>query len=554
MFRHTAALLLSGLLASVPLQAADTPAAFSHQGLHRLMLAEFALSRDKTAEALPPYREEALASSDPAVIIRALQVANYLQNSAVGLELANRLTELSPRDPAAWFQAAYHALRLQDADQAMNAIGKLLELNPEAELEPLFLNAFPSTPEGRNRLMQAINTLDARYPQNNHLQFAYALLAGENGQYSTAIEHIERALSGNPGNIPAILLHARLLSMNNQTDEALRVLSDAVMKHPNSRQINLHYARALIKAGHPFQAESRLRQMLRNLPNDGEVLLLHGLLAFNNRHDDVASQSLQALLMNGENTDEAHYYLALIARRKQDNAQAENHLKAISEGPHFVAAANELADLLADTQRLDEARISLATARRDFPDQAVTLYAIEADLLNKRKFHQEAMQLLVGAIEQHPKENILRFARALTADRLKNLPLFEKDMQELLARDPDNASYLNALGYTLADQTRRLGEAEVYLRHAYRLKPEDPAIIDSMGWLYFRLGNVNEALEYVRKAYTLLQDEEIGLHLAEILWTAGKHAEAGLIWQQLLQKNPGSEAVLKHKALFEPKP
>ncbi|HEX5277094.1 MAG TPA: tetratricopeptide repeat protein [Fluviicoccus sp.] len=534
--------------------SAPTGPAFSHDGLFRLLSAEFAVSRNQPAAALKPYREEALASNDAAVLERALQIANYLQDSQAGLELSDHLTVLQPENSTAWYQKAFHGLRLQQSDTVMEALGKLIQLNPEAEIEALFLSAYPPTPEGRGKMLEAIEQLERRFPQNSQLLFAHALLAGENGQYSIAGDYIRRALAANPDNIPAILLQARILGMDNRNREALDVLSSAVMKYPNSRQVNLHYARMLIKAGHPFQAESRLKQLLERFPADGEILLMHGLLAYNNQHDPEARRSLEQLVLTGEHEDEAHFYLGMISLRGKDSDQAERHFEAIGEGPHFLPALSELSGMLASSGRVDEARRNLAVARQNMPNQAAMLYVLEAEMLNKVSRHAEAMSLLNEGVDKYPQDNLLLFSRALTADKLKNLPGFEKDMQELLSRDPENFSYLNALGYTLADQTQRFGEAEVYLRKALRLKPEDPAVIDSMGWLLYRLGNVNEALEYVQKAFKLFPDEEIGTHLAEILWVTGKRAEAAKVWQQLLQKNPTSELVLKHKAKFEQKP
>lgn len=540
-------------------QAAPLPEkspAFSHEGLYRLMQAEFALSRNLAGEALAPYREEALATDDPGVLDRALQIANFLQDNMTGLEIATRLSRLQPGESRVWYQLAFHALRQQRPEVAMEALDHLLTLNPEAELEALFLGTAPNGGGGANRdaLLPALEYLERKYPDNPHLLFARALLAGENNRLGEAIDYGRRAHRGNPDSIPTLLLYARLLGLNRQEKEALDLLSSAVLKYPESRQVNLHYARMLIKAGHPFQAESRLRQMVDKYPTDGELLLMHGLLAFNNRHDAEGAPSLRRLLLQGEHEDEARYYLALMERRKGNTEDALELLAGIEPGPQYLAALNETADLLAASGKLAEARQKLAAARTAQPGLAVTLTVVEAEILNKNRLHDEALLLLDEAISAHPRENILLFSRALTADKLKNLPQFEKDMQELLARDPENASYLNALGYTLADRTQRFGEAEVYLRQAYRLKPDDPAIIDSMGWLQYRLGNVTEALEYVRKAYTLLQDEEIGLHLAELLWATGDREEAARVWRQLLQRNPDSEMVLKHKAKFEQTP
>jgi Flp pilus assembly protein TadD len=157
----------------------------------------------------------------------------------------------------------------------------------------------------------------------------------------------------------------------------------------------------------------------------------------------------------------------------------------------------------------------------------------------------------MDAINKHPQDNMLLFSRALLSEKRNDLIQFESDMTELMKRDPNNASYLNAYGYTLADRTSRFKEADVLLQAAIKLKPNDPAIIDSVGWLLYKKGLTFEALSYIKKAFVASNDEEIGLHLAEILWVSGYKSEAAAIWQQLLKQNPKSEAVLKHRAQWD---
>ncbi len=527
--------------------------AFSYDTLYSLLYAEIALQRNQPDIALKEYAQQAKDAKDEGVSERAMQIANYLQDSSIGLPLAEQWTAISPNTPKAYYQLAYHALKQQQYDTAIKAIDKLLTLEPEAELEALFLGAYPANAAGRTELLASLSGLEANYPNNAHLLFAHGLLIGENGDYAGALKYIEQAYLKSPKSVPIVLLEARLLSLNKQDKQAIKVLEQALQTNPTSQQINIHYIRALIANKDYNKAENKLAQLLTAMPTNVEALLMHALLAYDNKHDDMAISSFTKLIALENNQDEAHYYLAMIAKRQGKLTEAENYLTQISDGDRFLTAQAELATLRIDDHRLAQARQQFAEARQQQPELANTLYAIEAEVLNNHKMSDDAYTLLSEGISKFPNDNVLLFSRALIADKQDNLAQFEIDMRELLSRDPDNPSYMNAFGYTLVDKTTRFTEAEPYLRHAFKLKPNDPAIIDSIGWLLYKQGHLFEALTYIKRAYAASIDEEIGLHLAEILWVNGYKAEAQKTWQQLLGKNPHSEPVLKHRALWEKK-
>ncbi|PTQ87221.1 tetratricopeptide repeat protein [Agitococcus lubricus] len=523
---------------------------FSADSLYHLLLAEIALQRGQTQFALNEYYQQSKSTQDNGVIERAMQIANYLQNSEIGLPLAEQWVSSDNKSAKAYYQLAYHALKKQKYEQAMKAIDQLLILEPEAQLETLFLTAYPAQVSARKELLTALTQLEKTFPDNANLLFAHGLLEGENGNYALALNYLEQAYAKKKS-IPIVLLEARLLTLNKQEKKALQVLAEALTLYPTSQQLNLHYIRALIANRDYLSAETKLANLLVSMPDNTEILLMHALLAYDNKHDDAASDSLNKLIGLESNQDEAYYYLAQIAKRKKQISAAENYLSHINEGDRFLTAQVELATLRIHDNRLNQARQQFAEARQHHPDLANTLYALEAEVLNDNKQTELAYALLADAINKFPQDNLLLFSRALMAERLNNLVQFETDMQELLRRDPQNPSYMNAYGYTLADKTNRLAEAEPYLRQAIKLKPNDPAIIDSVGWLLYKQGRLFEALSYIRKAFQASADEEIGLHLAEILWVSGYKAEAQQVWQKLLQKKPNSEPVLKHRAQWE---
>jgi Flp pilus assembly protein TadD len=549
--------LLITLSLTLNISHANTPdlteksASFSYDSLYKLLAAELALQRANAPLALKEYSQQAFVTHDEQIIERALQIANFLQDSVAALPLAKEWVTHYPEQKKAFYQLAYHALKTQNYTQAMTAIDKLLMLEPETELEALFLSAYPTNTEQRQHMLAALVALEKNYPKNPHLLFAHSLLIGENGDVAQAINFIQKAQTLNPSSVPTILLHARLLSLNKQNTQALQILAQALKKYPDSQQLNMHYIRALISNKNYTAAEKTLTQLLLKNPQNTEMLLMHALLSYDNKHDTEATDSFKKLLALESNTNEAYYYLAMIAKRQNKLTEAENYLSQIHDGERFLNAQAELAQIRLKDQRQAQVKQQFNEARQRNPEIASTLYALEAEVLRENQRPEEAYAVLMDAINKHPQDNMLLFSRALLSEKRNDLIQFESDMTELVKRDPNTASYLNAYGYTLADRTDRLKEAETLLQAAIKLKPNDPAIMDSVGWLLYKKGSVFEGLTYIKKAFAASNDEEIGLHLAEILWVSGYKNEATAIWQQLLSQNPKSEAVLKHRAQWD---
>ena len=174
--------------------------------------------------------------------------------------MAKQWASLNPDKSKSFYQLAYQALKQQQYDEAIQAIDRLLMLEPEADLETLFLNAYPANAEGRKQLLNALSNLESSYPNNGHLLFAHGLLVGENGDYKTALTYMEKAHEKNPNSVPITLLEARLLTLNKQEKKAVKVLEDALTSNPKSQQLNLHYARALIAIKDYHAAENKLSQ------------------------------------------------------------------------------------------------------------------------------------------------------------------------------------------------------------------------------------------------------------------------------------------------------
>ena len=177
-------------------------------------------------------------------------------------------------------------------------------------------------------------------------------------------------------------------------------------------------------------------------------------------------------------------------------------------------------------------------------------YQAEAQILQDAGRKNEAMQLLNGAMVTLPDDIGLRYTRALLAVGLDQLELAESDLRQIISVEPHNAAAINALGYTLADLTERYDEAEQLIHQAYELQPSDASIIDSMGWISYRLGRLREAERYLREAWDSMRNAEIAAHLGEVLWVNGKEQEARALWGLGIQMDNDNEILIKTMQRF----
>lgn len=523
-----------------PAEAPTRP--FPLDTLTALLEGEFAGYRQRADIAFLQYTQQARATRDPGVVARAATISQLL-GQAESLEMSRLWTEVDPDSAEAWYLLVLNSLRMQKFDQLMPALERLLALQPDADLEQVFLAGVPSSPGARSALAQTLLEVQARLPDNPHILFAQALLQSQGGDRTTALATVRQARRLRPQSPQINLLEAKLLTETGRDREAADLLAAAVAARPDSASLRLNYARALVRARDLPAAEREFRALVNRQPGDSSLRLGLALIAFENRHDELARQELEALSDNEDHGDEANYYLGQLHRRRGETDAAILAFERVVPGPQFLPAQAEIGRLLMRGQQMPEARRRLAEARTQMPELRLALYQLEAELLGEQKEHAAARTLLDQALEAQPGQPQLLMSRAMSAEREGRLDLFEADLREVLRLDPDNASALNALGYTLLIRTPRQDEAEAYIRRAHEIKPDDPAIIDSLGWAKFLRGDTAGALADLQRAYSMFQDDEIAAHLGEVLWVSGRQQEARRIWDDALRRHPESEHI-----------
>jgi len=268
------------------------------------------------------------------------------------------------------------------------------------------------------------------------------------------------------------------------------------------------------------------------------------LIAIEADQYDIAKNHLQRLLVNGQRSNDVHFYLAMINQEQNDTGQAIEHYLQVSGGNNYLVALRNYLELMIDEGRYPEASERLRGIRFRRPEINTTLLIVEANLLYEKQDYAQALSFLNRTIDNYPGDTQLLQLRSLVAQETNDLALMEADLREIMRLDPENPSAFNTLGYFLADRTERYEEAYELILQAIDLSPNDPAIIDSLGWVQYKLGMYEQARINLELAFELFPDHEVAAHLGEVLWVLGNREAAREIWQDALEVQPDSEFIL----------
>ncbi|HWR76246.1 MAG TPA: tetratricopeptide repeat protein [Thiobacillus sp.] len=518
--------------------------------LFKFLVAEVAGQRGAIGIAQSTYLDLARQTQDPRIARRAAEVAMFARDQAGALE-ATRL----------WAAAE------QDSERAQQTLAALL-LNEGSlgEAEPilrtllkgdsangfLHLSALMGKMRDTQAALALVERLAADYPALPEARFAVAQAAASAGRFEEAVVALQQADSLRPGWEPAALLRAQILAKTSRPD-ALAFMRDFLARHPGAREVRLAYARALVNASQFTEARAEFTRLTGDFPRNAEVSFAAGLLSLQMGDVEVARDLLtQTLEYNPRDSDMVQYYLGQVAEQMKQPEVAAAHYVEVRTGNYLVPARARQAALLARAGKLDEARTLLAATRGENDAQNVRLIQAQAELLRDSKEHTAGFEVLSEGLKRFPDSADLLYDRAMAAEKLDKLDVLEADLRRVIVLRPDDAQAYNALGYTLADRTNRLAEAITLLDKALSLAPEDPFILDSVGWAQYRSGNLARAQEYLERAYKVRPDPEIAAHLGEVLWARGQRDEAGKLWQTSLQTHPQNEVLLETQRRLNP--
>ncbi|SIS43437.1 Tetratricopeptide repeat-containing protein [Thalassolituus maritimus] len=511
--------------------------------MYSLLVAEMAGQRQRYDVALFHYLDQARKTRDPNVAERALRIAQYIGAAGFAAEASEIWLEVEPDDPGAVQAAAQVALGRKDFDQSLDLYARFYEMTGVAQFD-FYAAALLSNDEViRSERLGALDALTPTYPESGNLVYGQALLLQSLGQDDAAIQRIDQALKLEPGLLPAAVQKARILARNQRVDEAIDWLDKLLDDHPDNKQIAVLRARMLLQLGDVREARNAFAAINRQYPNDDQIILSLALLEEELENYSEAKPLLRELLNSSDKQSEASYYLGRIAASENDPDLAISYYRQIGDSREFLPAQLAAAQLLNQEQGPDAATSYLQERSAEFPQYAGQLRRLETDILIKAGRQQEAFESVSIALEAEPGDTNLRYTRAMLAERLGNMELLESDLRQIIEQNPEHAEALNALGYSLANKTDRFEEAEPLIERAIALQPDNPAIIDSLGWLYFREGKLNEAGPLLLDAWNRMNDHEIAAHLGEWYWATGDKESAYDIWAKGLELEPESEVI-----------
>lgn len=510
--------------------------------LYRLLAAEIAGQRGDVDYAASVYLDAADESPDPAVAERAARLALYAGRDDLALRASARWQTLDPAAVGARQMAALAALRSGDVERTVEALESSLPTDPRGEEQALAeIAALLTRHADADMALAVAAALAEALPHARMAHYLHAQMALESGEADVAIAAVERALSQSPDWREATLLGVEALLVDGRREAAIGRMRALASSHPAELDLQVRYARTLVRAGRNESALDVFEKLLETAPRDSRVLQPAGLLALEMNRSDQAREWLGRLEDTGREADLARYYLGRLAEIEQQPEVAMEYYGRTG-GRFRDEAALRMAAVLGRQGDVDEARERLARLREDQSDRVEASWLVEGELLRGEGRYEDALTVYDQALEAVPENSDLLYARALTLVHLDRIEDAEADLRAVLEQDPDDAFALNALGYTLADRTDRLDEAESLIVRAFAQRPDNPAIIDSMGWVAYRKGRLQEALEYLQRAYRLSDgDHEVAAHLGEVLWVLGREEEAREVFERALREHPDSD-------------
>lgn len=521
-----------------PLPASE----LSPQALYQFLLAEIAAGQGQFALSAQLYIELARATRDPRVARRAAELSMYSRNPHNISEAAQLWADTAPDSEDARRLLASVSGASGNLEQIQLQLARALaQSNGRLGPNLLGLNRTLASLENKQEALDIILRLTDPYLEHPEAHAARAQAAMLAEDAMQALGAIETALRLKPGWEPAIQLKVQILQHNGANDEAVRQLETELARQPASSGLRLSYARALVSARRIEDARTQFSQLLAAQPEDPELLYAVGLLSAQLKDYAAAEANLeQALTIGHPQPDLVRLQLGQIAEQRGEAASARKWFNQVGAGDYHTEAIIRSALSLAGEGEHEAALALLRVQDEDAGDDHRFLLA-QTQVLRQAGRDQEAYERIETALHEAPDDTALLYELALLAERTGRDDEMEAHLRRVIELDPEHAHAFNALGYAFAERNIRLDEAESLLDEALRLSPDDPFILDSAGWLHFRRGQLEQALEYLERAYQSRQDSEIAAHLGEVLWQLERKDEAQRIFDEGLRKDPDND-------------
>lgn len=513
------------------------------------LMAELAAQRGDTTSAMAIYQRMARELKDPAIARRAIELAIRGRDFPAALDGAALLIELEPDSQLA--REILSALVGSDNDLGKASQHAAALVKKAKHRGPLLMNVAQMFAKFQDKaaVLEATRKIVADYQAQPEAHYALGVAAFLANDSATALAEADRALAMRPAWDQGAILKAQVLRRT-APDTVVAFYRDFLAAHPEAIETRLQLGRELATDKHLAEARTEFREVEKRSPKDPQAPYAVGLLSLQLEEYAEAQTAFTRALKLGYK-EPAAIYLGM--------GQASEGLKRYDEAigwyqrvdsNDWVRAQLKIATLISHEQGLEAGRAYLHKMEVKSPADRIQVVQVEAQLLRDAKQWQATYDLLTAAVKANPESYELLYDRAMSAERVGKIDVLEGDLRKVIAMKPDYAHAYNALGYTLAERTDRLAEARDLIEKALTLSPDDPFILDSLGWVHYRMGNMGESLRLLHQAYGTRPDPEIAAHLGEALWKSGQPDEARKVWKAALSENPNHETLLSVMAKY----
>ncbi len=511
--------------------------------MYKLLLSDLARQRSYNKVALDALVDAAIETRDPRLAAQATRQAVISSQFSTAIQMARLWQELAP-DNIDVYQTLGNLLVVENQpEQALQYYSKALSLTDEKNRGQI-LKQIGNTLiryTSKEQALELIDTLAQQYPRSADVALAHANVSSSLKKYDTTATALDRALALEPENIDAAVFKFSLLVLQKKDSEADQFANEFLKKYPKSLELRNLLARHYLESNDLEAAEREYLIIYQQDDTSIIALMSLALIRMDSKKYDDAKNYLEKVLQLQSNSDLARLYLGDIASLQKRYDEAIQWYSSITDTEQLFAARLRLVDVYLQRDGADAALRELEAIHAESSSQQIDIILLKNELLTKNGRIDEALQLINDALADNPDNIELLYARAMIAAQKKDVAGLEKDLLRVLEIKPGHVQALNAYGFTLADLTDRYKEAYSLISAAHQQKPNDPFILDSMGWVEYRLGNLDVAEGYLRKALSKRNDPEIAYHLSEVLLAAGKKREAKKVWLKAKKDFPDDE-------------
>jgi|TARA_B110000259_G_scaffold61888_2_gene73241 tetratricopeptide (TPR) repeat protein len=513
--------------------------------VYKYLLGEIAGQRGDLSLASQLFLDLAKKTRDPRLAERAAKTAAYGRQQRLALDAATLWAELDPSSLEAQQATSQMMISTGDIQSAVPHIKELLSKEESRAATFLYLNDLLRNQKDKKAVLTTIKELAQPYPASAEAHFAVAEAAWFAQDMDAAESAIKQASQLRPDWEVSAQMQGQILAKK-FPEKAVDFYKSFLNKNPTANNLRIDYAKLLVRLKRYEEAKPEFIKLTEFEKDNPDTNAVVGLLSLEANELDMAEQYLQQSMRNGfKDPEKIYMYLGITADRKENKSKAlEWYGKIDKSNQHYLEAQLATASIIAQTKNTDAAISMLDNLAELTAVQEIVVAQAQASLLVQDKRHQEAFELIKKTINTIPNTPQLIYDYAMAAERIGKLDLMENELRKVIQLQPDFSAAYNALGYSFADRNINLKEAKTLIETAQKLSPSDHYILDSLGWVEYRLGNYAVAVEHLRKAYSVQEDPEISAHLGEVLWKQGLQEEAKNIWGKALKAFPENSTLV----------